>query len=123
MNLNDLRDARYIALETFRKNGEAVKTPVWQAFEDGKLYVWTDANSWKVKRIHNNNRVQVCQSDFQGNPLGNWVEAQAKILELPEEDKTQRQRFTAKYGWQFWLFYLMAKLGRRKHVVIEIRPA
>jgi PPOX class probable F420-dependent enzyme len=123
MNLNDLRDARYIALETFRKNGEAVKTPVWQASEDGKLYVWTDANSWKVKRIRNNNHVRVCQSDFQGNPLGNWVEAQAKILELPEEDKTQRQRFTAKYGWQFWLFYLMAKLGRRKHVVIEIRPA
>jgi PPOX class probable F420-dependent enzyme len=123
MNLNDLRDARYIALETFRKNGEAVKTPVWQASEDGTMYVWTDADSWKVKRIRNNNRVRLCQSDVRGKPLSDWVEAQAKILEMSEEDKTQRQRFTAKYGWQFWLFYLIAKLGRRKSLVIEIKPA
>lgn len=121
MNLNDLHDARYIALETFRKNGEAVKTPVWQASENGKLYVWTDADSWKVKRIRNNNRVRVCQSDVRGNSVSDWVEAQAKILEMLVEDKTHRQRFTAKYSWQFWLFYLIAKLGKRKSVVLEIR--
>jgi hypothetical protein len=123
MNLNDLRDARYIALETFRKNGEPVKTPVWQASENDKLYVWTDADSWKVKRIRNNNRVRLCQSDVRGKPLSDWVEAQAKILERPEKDKTHRQRFTAKYGWQFWLFYLVARLAKRKSVVIEIRSA
>jgi PPOX class probable F420-dependent enzyme len=123
MNLNNLHDARYIALETFRKNGEAVKTPVWQASEDGAMYVWTDADSWKVKRIRHNSRVRVCQSDVRGNPLSDWIEAQAKILELPEEDKTHRQRFTAKYGWQFWLFYLAARLGRRKYVVIEVGTA
>jgi len=46
MQLDDLKNAKYIALETFRKNGEGVITPVWVAGVNGKLYVWTGANSW-----------------------------------------------------------------------------
>jgi len=30
---------------------------VWVAGENGSLYVWTAANSWKVKRIRNNGRL------------------------------------------------------------------
>ena len=33
---NDLRQARYIALETFRRNVQGGKTPVWQAPEGDK---------------------------------------------------------------------------------------
>ncbi|KAA3662518.1 MAG: PPOX class F420-dependent oxidoreductase, partial [Chloroflexi bacterium] len=47
MTLSTLGDAQYIALETFRKNGTGVITPVWVAGENGSLFVWTDADSWK----------------------------------------------------------------------------
>ena len=45
---------RFISLETFKKNGDGVKTPVWSAPLDGKLVVFTAGGSYKVKRLRNN---------------------------------------------------------------------
>ncbi len=50
---------KYLNLETFKKNGTGVKTPVWFAEDpsagldssDAKLYVYTIGVSGKVKRI------------------------------------------------------------------------
>jgi PPOX class probable F420-dependent enzyme len=120
LTLNDIRDANYVALETFRKNGEGVITPVWQAPENDKLYVWTVGKSWKVKRLRNNNRLRICESDYKGTPKSDWLDARARILETPEEEKAQHRRMAAKYGVQFWLFYWVAKLRRDKYVVLEI---
>ena len=55
----------YLNLETFRKNGEGVKTPVWFVEDNGKLYVRTVADSAKVKRLRRNAQVRVtpCQAD------------------------------------------------------------
>ncbi len=74
MEFAELGNAKYIALETFRKSGEGVITPVWVTPEDGKLYVWTVDGSWKVKRIRNNDRVRIAVSDARGNPQSDWVE-------------------------------------------------
>jgi PPOX class probable F420-dependent enzyme len=123
MTLNDLQNATYIGLETFRKNGTGVKTPIWQTPENGHLYAWTEAKSWKVKRIRNNSRVRVCKSDARGNPQSDWIDAQARILDTPEEDQVQRKRMSAKYSWQFWIFLVLAKIRRAQYVVIKIEPA
>ena len=45
---------QYLNLETFRKNGAAVKTPVWFVQDGDATFVRTLANSGKVKRIRNN---------------------------------------------------------------------
>jgi hypothetical protein len=45
---------KYISLETFRKNGPGVKTPIWFVMHKNAFYVYTEADSWKVKRIRNN---------------------------------------------------------------------
>ena len=58
---------RYLNLETFKKSGQGVKTPVWFAAEpsvkldsnDAKLYVYTIGVSGKVKRIRNNARTSL----------------------------------------------------------------
>ena len=55
--LTQLGEAQYIALETYKKNGQAVPTPVWVTQEAGKLYVITEGNSGKVKRIRNNSQI------------------------------------------------------------------
>ncbi len=39
----------YINIETFRMNGQGVKTPVWFVQDDGSLYVRTAEGSGKVK--------------------------------------------------------------------------
>lgn len=118
MKLNNLIKASYIALETFRKNGEGVITPVWVAGENKKLYVWTDLDSWKVKRIRNDNRVRLCESDSRGNPRSDWLEAHASILSSEEARKKAQSIFKSKYGIQFRIFEFM---GRKKpKAIIEI---
>src|SRR5689334_18846042 len=55
-----------ISLETYRRNGEPVRTPVWFLKENGILYVHTGDNTGKVKRIRRNPKVRVAPSHFRG---------------------------------------------------------
>src|SRR5437660_3569862 len=79
---------RYLNLETFKKSGQGVKTPVWFAADpsakldsnDAKLYVYTIGVSGKVKRIRNNPRVNVAPCDMRGGLRGDWAPARAEIL-------------------------------------------
>lgn len=63
----ELRRGRYISLTTYRKNGTGVATPVWYAVEGSELYAWTRTDSWKVKRLRNDPRVEVAVCDLRGN--------------------------------------------------------
>jgi PPOX class probable F420-dependent enzyme len=53
---------RYINLTTFRKSGIAVPTPVWFVVHEGRLYVFTAAQSGKAKRLRANGRALVAPS-------------------------------------------------------------
>lgn len=123
MEFIDVGNAKYIALETFRKNGEGVNTPVWVTTEDGKLYVWTIDDSWKVKRIRNNSHVRIAVSDQRGNPKSDWVDGVATVLDAPEAEARQRQRLASKYGIMYRIFGLVGKIrgGNQARVAIEIR--
>jgi len=121
MTLHELADATYINLETFRKNGEGVKTPLWQTTEGAVMYAWTQADSGKVKRIRNNPNVRLCESDARGNPKSEWISARAEIRDSTEEEAKQRKRMATKYGLLFQAFRLMAALRGTEHVVIAIR--
>ncbi|MGB0384219.1 MAG: PPOX class F420-dependent oxidoreductase [Ardenticatenaceae bacterium] len=124
MRFNELGDTKYIALETFKKNGQGVVTPVWVIGKEGKLYAWTDGNSWKVKRIRNKSHVRVCQCDRVGKLESDWIEAQADILVRAEDHQEMAQDLAAKYGLLFKIMHFWGKLTRRTSnpVVIEISP-
>jgi PPOX class probable F420-dependent enzyme len=76
----DKRD--FLNLETFRKNGAGVRTPVWFAADpttdirskDAKLYIYTVENTGKVKRVRNNPRVRVAPCNRTGKLEGEWRE-------------------------------------------------
>lgn len=68
---------KYICLETFKRNGQGVKTPVWFVVYDGIIFVTTTESSWKVKRLKNNKSVRIVPSSFKGEPKGKWVDGQA----------------------------------------------
>ncbi len=125
MELKDIGDPKYIALETFRKSGEGVITPVWAVAESGKLYVWTGLNSWKVKRMRANPRVRLAASDVRGNPESDWVEAHAVILDTPDEIEKQHKRLTSKYGLMAHAMNFLARFrgDAADHVSVEISPA
>ena len=110
---------QYINVETFRKNGQGVQTPVWFVEDNGALYVRTVDNSLKVKRIRNNPRVRVLPCDVRGRPKGGWVEGQARFA-TAGQDKRVGQLLTSKYGLQKMIFETMSKLQGRKYTVIAI---
>lgn len=122
MSFEDLSTAKYINLETFRKDDTGVKTPVWLAADNGNLYVWTDGDSWKAKRIRNNEQVKVCKSDARGNPQSDWSDATAQVLDTPADVEKLTKLMSTKYGLQFKFFTLMGKLRSSKtnRVSIEI---
>ena len=88
---------RFISLETFRKSGEGVRTPVSFVIDGDALYVRTQANSGKVKRIRNNGRVRVAPSTGRGDLLGDWIDATATIVDA-EESARVRKIVMARYG-------------------------
>ncbi len=95
---------KYLTIETFRKNGEGVKTPVWFAQDSDTLHIWTSADSGKVKRIRRDNSVRIAPSDVGGKPLGEWIPARAQTDDSPEAIQTINKLMVKKYGLSFRLF-------------------
>lgn len=75
----------YCELVSFRRDGTAVPTPVWFALENDRLVVKTETPSGKIRRIRNNERVQVAPCTARGHRLGPIIEARARILAATEE--------------------------------------
>ncbi|MBF6348369.1 MULTISPECIES: PPOX class F420-dependent oxidoreductase [Nocardia] len=73
--------ADYVLLTTFRKDGTPVPTPLWAVAEEGKLYVWTVTDSWKVKRLRRNPEITVQPCDYRGNPRGEVMHGTGRILD------------------------------------------
>ena len=118
--LEQFKDQKFINLETFRKSGVGVKTPVWFVEEQGVFYVWTQADSWKAKRIRNNASVKLAPSTASGEPLGEWVDAQATADASPEALKYATKLMRKKYGLAFQGFRLMGKMNKAQHTSIKI---
>lgn len=113
-NLAQFDRQSFLNLETFRKNGAGVPTPVWFAEQDGVLYVRTIDGSGKVKRIRNNGRVRLAPCDARGGLKGEWVAGQARIVSDPAEIETANKLLTKKYGLQK---RFLEWLNKRKKVV------
>ena len=108
-----LDDQRYINLETFKKDGTGVKTPVWAAPLDGRLVVVTDGTSYKVKRLRNNPACKAAPCDVRGNVTGAWHAGTARILETDDDKARALAALRRKYGWQIGVLNFFARLGRR----------
>ena len=109
----------FLNLETFKRSGQGVKTPVWFAQDGPTLYVRTGAESGKVKRVRNNGRARVVPSDAQGNPLGEWVDATARLAEAEEAERAN-QMVTRKYGAMKVGFDVMNRLQGRDWATIRV---
>ena len=113
---------RYVNLATFRKDGTEVRTPVWIADDDGVPVVYTNATSWKVKRIRNNRKVRLAPCTARGDIRGDWVDATARVVDDDEGRDRGIQAFVKKYGWQMRLALAASRLsGRyRQRAIIEL---
>jgi PPOX class probable F420-dependent enzyme len=118
-NLIQFLNHRYINLESYKKNGKAVRTPVWFVEDKGVIYVRTDQNSGKMKRMRNNNHILIVPSDFRGKPKGSWIKAEINIASTNEKERANKL-LDQKYGLQAKILKLIYKIKRIKPTIVSI---
>jgi uncharacterized protein len=118
-----LRGHKYCLLVTYKRNGEAVPTPVWFGLGEEELYVRSEANVAKVKRVRNDPRVRVGPCTVRGKPVGLPAEGRARILDQPSEVEQAEVALQANYGAGRRLYEGFGGVLGVDTVYLEITPA
>lgn len=103
---------RYLVLETYRKNGIGVQTPVGFVQEGTTLLVRTQTQSGKAKRMRANPTVRIAPGTARGEPTGEWQDATAQELANPAAAQTSGL-FFSRYGLIWWLFEVVSPWFQR----------
>ena len=96
-----LEGERFVSIQTFRRSGEPVATPVWFAPFDGGFVFGTHSDSGKVRRIRAVPAVRFAAANYRGLERHDYVDGHAEVLEGPEAQKAEAA-LAKTYGWQ-WL--------------------
>jgi PPOX class probable F420-dependent enzyme len=113
-----LGDERFVALTTFKRNGEGVATPMWIGRDGADLFVWTPADSWKVKRVRNDPRVLLAPSNRFGKVRDEGVppiEGTAQVVADPSTLGRLQGELRRKYGFGYRIVTLVEKIAARGH--------
>ena len=113
---------RYFCLESYRRDGTPVRTPLWFVDLNGEMAFYTMAASGKVKRLRRNQRVRVAPCGARGNVTGELTEGTARPLE-GDEARQVNQMLNQKYGWQRALLNLLVRIRRTPRATFAIRLA
>jgi len=95
--LEQFLDQKYINLETYKKDGTPIRTPVWFVINTDLIYVITRDSTGKVKRLRNNQDVRIVSCSFKGEAKNEWVKGAAEMITGEEADKAIKLR-KKKYG-------------------------
>ncbi len=99
-------------MTTFRKTGQAVTTPVWFAEAPGTIYIETDADAGKLKRLRHTARVTLAPCTYSGKVTGAVSEGKARIVTKPEECTMVSTALAKKYGFMRPLFHFVSNAQR-----------
>ncbi|MFI5934474.1 PPOX class F420-dependent oxidoreductase [Actinoplanes sp. NPDC051494] len=120
----ELARSKQVSLTTFKKDGTPVATPIWQVTEGAEMYLVSQAEAWKVKRIRRDGRVTVTACDIRGKvePGAPTAEGTATLLDGPGTEKARallaRRYITSRLGnW----FSTVLRLPRKPLIGIVIR--
>ncbi len=119
-NFSAFAGQRYLNLESFRKNGVAVRTPLWFAQDGDTIFVYSTADSGKAKRIRRDVAVRIAPCDMRGTVFGDWIAARAAPVTGAEYDRGMMLLDRKYWPWKAMLG-LMARFRPRPRVVIAIR--
>jgi hypothetical protein len=119
------RKRKYLNLETYRKTGAVVRTPVWFAQGDDEhddadaLYIYSRKGAGKVKRARNKPNVRIAPCNVRGDVAGDWEPAIAEVLSSHEgtrgHELLNRKYFLKRIAELF--------KSRETQDVIRLRPA
>lgn len=89
---------KYINFESFKRNGDGVKTPVWFARDADTLVFFTNVNSWKVKRLRRNSDCRLAACSVTGKTIKTeWIDGTCRRIEDMAEVKAAHELLSKKY--------------------------
>ena len=59
----------FVSITTFKRDGTPVSVPVWCAADNGTLLDFSEADSWKVKRIRRDPHVRLAPCSAQASHM------------------------------------------------------
>jgi PPOX class probable F420-dependent enzyme len=112
--VDEIGRSKYVSLTSYRKDGTAVATPVWHVVNGDELFVVSDADAWKVKRIRNNGHVVVTVCDFRGKIASGAPSAEGTARLLDDAGTQAGRKLIARK-------YLTSRLGNWFARLLRIR--
>ena len=108
----DLASEPFVSLTTFRRNGDAVATPLWAVRDGDTLTFWTGRSTGKVKRLRNNPAVEVRPCGRRGDvkPDAPMASGRAELVDDSASMSRIEAALKSKYGLQYRFVTLIEKL-------------
>ena len=116
-----LKGQRFISINTYKKNGHMIATPVVFAYTDQKIVIMTGAHSGKIKRLKNNPQATISPCNSRGEIKGVSINTKARFI-AENETKWAYQAMLKKNGLIFRLYRLYGQIKNWKFTFIEFSP-
>lgn len=118
----ELLSAKYISFATRKRDGSMVATPVWAGNENASLFVFSEADAGKVKRLRNFSQATVAPCTATGRVTGNSYDCEAHLLSSDDDIERAYKALNNKYGWLMRMTDFFSKLTGRydKRALIQI---
>ena len=95
--LSPFLDQKYINLETYKKDGTPIRTPVWFMIDSEVIYIITREKTGKVKRLKNNQNIRIVPCSFKGESKNEWINGVAQKIMGDNAERAIKLR-KKKYG-------------------------
>lgn len=124
-DVSSLAGEKFVSLTTWKKSGEKVASAMWLARDGDALVMWTPADSWKVKRIRRDSRVELAPCGRTGklNDGAATTSGSAIVDADPAETARVKQLIKTKYGFEFYVITLLERIvarGSKERVVVRV---
>jgi PPOX class probable F420-dependent enzyme len=112
--VDEIGRSKYVSLTTYRKDGTAVATPVWHVLHEGEVFIVSELDAGKVKRIRRNGHVVVTACDLRGKIATGAPSAEGSARILDDAGTQMARALLAQR-------YLLSRLGNWLTRVLHLR--
>jgi PPOX class probable F420-dependent enzyme len=117
-----LHGHKHCLVVTYRKDGRPIAQPVWPGYDGQRVYIWTEVEAYKAKRLRRNPTALIAPCSFRGKPLGEPLAARGRILESAAERRHAEAVIRSQCGWKRKTFERISRQLTGVHY-IELVPA
>ena len=114
-----------ILLQTKKRDGRWVPTPVSIAVDGDRAYIRTYAGAGKSKRLRNFPEVRFCPSTVRGAPTGAMLHARARLLDADEAHAAARllsRKYPVLHGFFVPLAHRIKRTSTLHYELSGFRP-